>query len=289
MGDLAARFTRDGFVVLESALAVEALAPVRTAAARIVDEFDLQRHRTVFRTDDRDTGRDEAFLRSAFGVHCFLEQDAVTEAGELLVEKPRAINKIGHAMHDLVPEFNSFCRLPLFTETLREVGMCDPLLWQTMYIFKQPKIGGEVRWHQDASYLISDPATVVGYWIAMEDSTLENGCLWVKPGAHRTPLREIYEVDWSTRTGALRTLDETPWPDLKDAQPLEVPAGSVVLFHDHLPHYSSRNSSPISREALTIHMAERSSEWSAANWLQRGSLPPFAMYAEERAEHGNAS
>jgi phytanoyl-CoA hydroxylase len=277
MGDLAAKFERDGFVVLERALSVDALTPVRAAAARIVDEFDLRSHRTVFRTDDRDAGRDEAFLESGYGVHCFLEQDAISEAGELLVEKSRAVNKIGHALHDLVPEFRRFCRLPLFAEALREVGMRDPLLWQTMYIFKQPEIGGEVRWHQDASYLISQPATVVGFWIAMEDSTLENGCLWVMPGAHHTPLREIYEVDWSTRTGSLRTLDETPWPELDKAQALEVPAGTVVLFHDHLPHYSSRNSSPISREALTIHAADRSSEWSAANWLQRDKLQPFEL------------
>ncbi len=285
MGDLAASFARDGFVVLEGAIAPESLAPVRAAAARLVNEFDLDANRTVFRTDDRDSGRDEAFLQSATGVHCFLEQDALNEAGKLVVEKRRAINKIGHAMHDLVPEFTSFCRLPLFEETLHSIGMSEALLWQTMYIFKQPKIGGEVRWHQDASYLITRPATVIGFWIAMEDSTLENGCLWMQPGAHRSPLREIYEVDWSSRTGTLRTLDETPWPDFESARPLEVSAGSVVLFNDHMPHYSSHNSSPISREALTIHVAERSSEWCPGNWLQRGERAPFTMASGAQGRH----
>lgn len=268
MQSLSDSYSANGFIVLERALSADLLAPVRAAAARIVSEHDFEESRTVFRTDDRDSGRDAAFFRSADSVQCFLEPGALDETGALVVDRDKAVNKIGHALHDLVPEFTHFCRLPLFADALREIGMCDPVLRQTMYIFKQPGIGGEVRWHQDASYLITRPASVVGFWIAMEDSTRENGCLWMKAGSHRSPLREIYEVDWSTREGTLRTLDTTPWPSCAEAEPLEVPAGTVVMFSDHLPHYSSHNHSALSREALTIHVAERSSEWSALNWNQ---------------------
>ncbi|NIV19996.1 MAG: phytanoyl-CoA dioxygenase family protein, partial [Gammaproteobacteria bacterium] len=146
-----------------------------------------------------------------------------------------------------------------------------------MYIFKQPRIGGEVRWHQDASYLASDPPGVTGVWIALEDAHRGNGCLWVQPGGHRSPLRETYEVDRGAGTGALRQLDDTPWPGQTDAVALEVPAGSVVLFHDHMPHYSSRNRSPASRHALTLHVAEADAAWSPRNWLQRPTLEPFAL------------
>ena len=55
-----------------------------------------------------------------------------------------------------------------------------------MYIFKQPHIGGEVGCHQDATFLYTDPMTVTGFWFAIEDATLENGCLWAAPGGHRT-------------------------------------------------------------------------------------------------------
>jgi phytanoyl-CoA hydroxylase len=54
-----------------------------------------------------------------------------------------------------------------------------------MYIFKQPGIGGEVGCHQDATFLYTDPITVTGFWFAIEDATLENGCLWAAPGGHR--------------------------------------------------------------------------------------------------------
>ena len=61
-----------------------------------------------------------------------------------------------------------------------------------MYIFKQPSIGGEVTCHQDSTFLYTDPMSCVGFWFALEDATLENGCLWAEPGGHRGPLRKLF-------------------------------------------------------------------------------------------------
>jgi phytanoyl-CoA hydroxylase len=216
-------------------------------------------------------------MDSAESVHCFLEEDAVDAQGELGLPKFQAINKIGHAMHDLVPEFTAFCRQPLFTALLDELGYVRPKLWQSMYIFKQPRIGGEVRWHQDASYLRSLSSPVVGIWIAVEDATLENGCLQVQAGGHKSPLREVYEVDPDSRQGELRTIDLTPWPSLGESQPIEIAAGGIIVFSDLLPHYSRANRSARSRQALTLHFSEHDAEWSPLNWLQRRRLPPFYL------------
>lgn len=272
-------FHEHGFVVLPALVPREALALLERAALDIVDHFDPDAHRSVFSTKDGDAGRDDVFFDSAQAVRCFLEEDALDAAGNLRCPPREAINKIGHAMHDLVPEFTALCRRPAFGELLRDVGYDAPVLWQSMYIFKQPRIGGEVRWHQDATYLITDPPSVTGLWVAVEDAHRGNGCLWVQPGGHRTPLREIYEVDWSTRRGTLRALDATPWPSVEsdEAVALEVPAGSVVVFHDHLPHFSSHNHSAASRQAFTMHVTERGAAWSPSNWLQRPRLGDFAL------------
>ncbi len=277
MDSLKSQYSEQGYAILEGVIPQTALESIRDAAARIVDEFDIDRHRTVFSTLDQDRGRDRYFLDSAQAVHCFLEEDALDDRGKLIRPKALAINKIGHAMHDLVPEFTRFCRLPIFADTLRRIGYLSPLLWQTMYIFKQPRIGGEVRWHQDASYLISQPASVVGFWIAVEDSHRDNGCLWLEPGGHRSPLREIYEVNWGNETGTLRNLNNTAWPETDDAIAVEVPSGSIVIFHDHMPHYSSKNLSEHSRQAFTMHFSDAASTWSESNWLQRSRLGSFAM------------
>ena len=95
------------------------------------------------------------------------------------------------------------------------------------------------------------------------------------PGWHRGPLREIYEVDWARREGELRPLDNSPWPTDKEALAVEIEAGGVIIFHDHLPHYSSPNRSSHSRQALTLHFSDGPSGWSEKNWLQRRSLSPF--------------
>ena len=218
-----------------------------------------------------------AFVVSTAGGCNAVNGFALNESGELNRPKEQAINKIGHAMHDLVPEFTTFCHLGVFAETLHAIGFTSPVLWQSMYIFKQPKIGGEVRWHQDASYLIADGTGVVGFWVAIEDATKSNGCLWMQPGGHRSPLREIYEVGPDSETGVLRQLDDTPWPGESEGVALEVPAGSIVVFNDHMPHYSSQNFSDVSRQAFTIHVTDSDSIWSDRNWLQRRQLAPFVL------------
>ncbi|MDC0717545.1 phytanoyl-CoA dioxygenase family protein [Nannocystis bainbridge] len=270
-------FEARGYLVLPRLIESADLASIREAALAIVDRFDPAAERTVFTTKDRDAGRDDAFFASAEGVHCFLEADALDASGQLRYPPRLAVNKIGHALHDRVPAFAAFCRLPQFAALLRDVGHVAPVLWQTMLIFKQPRIGGEVRWHQDATYLISEPACVTGLWIALEDARRDNGCLYVQPGGHRSPLRERYEVDWRARVGTLRTLDPSPWPTDDEAVALEVPAGTVVVFDDHLPHRSSHNHSATSRMAFTMHAAEQGAGWPERNWLQRPTLGDFPL------------
>jgi phytanoyl-CoA hydroxylase len=277
MDRLRAHYEEQGYAVLEGAIAPARLAPIRAAAERIVETFDVGRHRTVFTTHHQGHARDRYFLESAEAVHCFLEEEAVDADGRLLRPKEQAVNKIGHALHDLVPEFRDFCRHPLIGEVLHAIGLEAAELWQTMYIFKQPGIGGEVRWHQDAAYLHTRPPAVVGLWVAVEEADRGNGCLWVQPGGHRSPLREIYEVDPVGGEATLRRLDDRPWPRPGESLPLEVPAGTLVLFSDHLPHYSSTNRSNRSRHAFTMHFAPRGVAWSKTNWLQRKRLPPFVV------------
>ena len=196
-------FNEHGFLVLEKVIASDDLERLKNAALGIVDNFDINQHRCVFTTNDRDAGRDDYFYQSAEAIHCFLEEGALDEKGSLLKPARLAINKIGHAMHNLNADFEYFCRLPIFPEILRDIAYKTPLLWQTMYIFKQPHIGGEVRWHQDGSYLITSPASVTGIWVAIEDAHRDNGCLWVQPGGHLNALRESFEVDWSSGKGQL--------------------------------------------------------------------------------------
>jgi phytanoyl-CoA hydroxylase len=266
------QYQRDGFLVIPGFKSLDAIAALRAGAARIVDAFDPASASGIFTTRDQERKADEYFLRSDNTIRCFFEEEAFGPDGQLRQAKELSINKIGHAMHDLDPAFRAFSNDPRLQQVAHDVGLAEPQVWQSMYIFKQPGIGGEVRWHQDATYFETDPISVTTFWFALEDATLENGCLWAEPGGHRTPLRERF-----VRNGdaiKVEKLDATPWPDDSTAVPLECKAGSLVLFHGLLPHYSAPNRSPVSRHAYTLHVTDGRTAYSPQNWIQRdASLP----------------
>ena len=264
---------RDGVLVLPGFAATDALAALRRRADEIVDAFEPTPDETaVFSSRDRSRLSQHALAESAGKVHCFFEEEAFDAAGRLAVDKARAINKIGHALHDRDPLFSRFSRDPRLAALAADLGFVEPRLVQSMLIFKQPRIGGEVVWHQDASFLITEPRSVVGFWFALEDATRDNGCLWVAPGGHRGPLRERYvRRDDSFVT---EPLDDTPWPSGAATRALEVPAGTLVVFDGLLPHASAPNRSQRSRLAYTLHVVEGTAAWSPLNWLQRAADDP---------------
>ena len=264
------RFDELGYAVLPGFKSAREIADLRAAAATIVEAFVPPSRPPVFTTQEQSRAVDDYFLDSANEIRCFFEEESFDEQGQLKQAKALSINKIGHAMHDLDPVFSTFSRGPALAEVARRVGLRQPRIWQSMYIFKQPGIGGEVRWHQDATFFHTTPETVTTFWFALEDATRDNGCLWVQPGGHRGPLRERFVR--SGREISMQSLDPTPWPvDDPSALPLEVRAGTLVVFHGLLPHYSAPNRSPVSRHAFTLHATEAGAAYAEGNWLQRPS------------------
>jgi phytanoyl-CoA hydroxylase len=266
-------FDRDGFLVLREFKTAGEIAALRDRAAEIVAAFNPGEAGAIFTTRDESTTKaDEYFLSSGDKIRCFFEEEAFDAAGELRQSKLLSINKIGHAMHDLDPVFEDFSRDPRLHALTLALGLAQPRVYQSMYIFKQPRIGGEVRWHQDATYFDTDPVSVTTLWFALERADRRNGCLWVQRGGHRTPLRERFSVD--ARGSRLDVLDRTPWPNEAAAEPVEVEAGTLVVLHGLLPHYSAPNRSAESRHAYTLHCVDAAARYAPTNWLQRSAAFP---------------
>ena len=214
--DQMARYHRDGFLAIVDFVSPEACATLLERATEIVAAFEPGERRTTFRTDGEQVG-DRELLASGAGIWCFFEPDAVGTDGSLPRDTASSINKIGHAMHDLDPVFEAFTYTRELATVAADIGLTDPLAVQSMYLFKQPRIGGEVRCHQDATFLYTDPVSVTGFWFAIQDATIDNGCLWVQPGGHRGPLRRVYQrVDAGSGVDDATTrfveLDDTPLP-----------------------------------------------------------------------------
>lgn len=270
--DLAAAYARDGLLVVEDAVSPADCDALIDRSHAIVDAWDPAEGRSVFSTTAPKHASDAWFRESGDKIRVFLEDGAVDADGDLTVDRHRAVNKLGHAMHDLDPVFDRVSRGPVLSRIATALGIVAPKLAQSMVIWKPPAIGGAVVPHQDAAFLVTDPPTVTGFWLALEDADESNGCLIAQPGGHRGPLRQRF----LERDGALslETLDETPYP-ADGFVALPARKGTLVVLHGLLPHGSAANTSPRSRMAYTLHVVDGQAAWHPGNWIRRRPDNPF--------------
>lgn len=136
----------------------------------------------------------------------------------------------------------------------------DIALFASHYISKPPFSGQPVLWHQDASYWPLDPMEVVTLWVAVDDSTTENGCMKVIPGSHRG---RVYEVEADTEVDSVLGSRTVAAVDEAAGVPLVLAAGDVEVHHPGIMHASDANRSPHRRCGLTIRYIPTSTRITA--------------------------
>ena len=247
---------RDGFLVLPNFVPNDECEALKRHADQLVLDLKEEWEAAIFTTKDQVKTSNAYFLDSGSRISIFMEAEA-----------PELPNKLGHALHDLDPWFSKICRSTKMAALASDIGFQNPLLLQSMLIFKHPGFGGEVKAHQDSTFLNTNPGSVVGFWLALDDANTENACLWAIPGGHKTTLRTQMVRDENGSVKMLE-LDGNPLPETGYI-PLEVPRGTLVLLHGLLPHKSEMNTSAHSRYAFTLHVIEGNADYGAENWLQR--------------------
>jgi phytanoyl-CoA hydroxylase len=134
------------------------------------------------------------------------------------------------------------------------VGVIGPNVkaMQSMLFIKSEGKPGQA-WHQDEFFIPTRDRSLTAVWIALDDATVENGCLWVLPGSHKRgvlyPSREQTDPRFDCTTEAYNF----PYHE-KDAVPVEIPAGTALFFNGYLLHRSLENSGRHGyRRALANH------------------------------------
>ena len=258
----------NGYLIIQDFKTHKECDELINRSKELIEEQDFNNQQSVFDTVSQSHNDDNYFLESGDKIRFFFEEKANLDEENVKTNKQYIVNKIGHALHDLDDKFIAFSKNEQLDQIARAVGFQNPLLLQSMYIFKQPKIGGEVVCHQDSTFLITEPESTVGFWFALEDANKDNGCLQVASGGHKGPLRKLFKRE--NNQMKMEELSNEPFPETDTF--VEVKKGTLVLLHGRLPHYSCENKSPNSRHAYTIHAIDGKSKYLDYNWLQRPDL-----------------
>jgi len=174
-----------------------------------------------------------------------------------------------HFPHKLSPLLLGFGRLPAVVDALTDVIGPNVKMMQSMLFIKAPGKPGQA-WHQDESHIPTRDRSLTAAWIALDDATLANGCLWVLPGSHR------YGVLYPVRDHHDQRFDPTPEAygfgrSDDDAVAVDVAAGDAVIFDGYLLHRSFPNHHDGFRRALVYHYmsAESLLPWFPAGGAEK--------------------
>jgi ectoine hydroxylase-related dioxygenase (phytanoyl-CoA dioxygenase family) len=183
-----------------------------------------------------------------------------------------------HQPHFVSPVMQKFVVHPKICGILSQITAAHLPFWdgsvkcmQSMLFVKPPQFQGQA-WHQDEIYIPTRDRSLIGAWIAVDDATIANGCLYVLPGSHHPGY--LYPQRSHGNPEEFDFAGESYGFDASGQVPVEVKAGAVVFFNGYLLHRSFKNRSNIYRRVLVSHYMNA---WSFLPWsLKEGESPATA-------------
>lgn len=173
-----------------------------------------------------------------------------------------------HQPHFISPVMLKYVKHPLMCGALSQITGAHLAHWdgsvkcmQSMLFVKPPQFQGQA-WHQDEVYIPTRDRSLIGAWIAIDDATIQNGCLYVVPGSHKPGY--LYQMRQHNNPDEFDFAPEAHGFDETKQVPVEVKAGTVVFFNGYLLHRSFKNRSNVYRRVLVNHYMNA---WSLLPWF----------------------
>lgn len=167
-----------------------------------------------------------------------------------------------HFPHKISPLMRDMLHHPAIVAVLTQVIGPNVKCMQSMLFIKNAGKPGQA-WHQDETFIPTRDHSLIGVWIALDDATIDNGCLWVQPGSHNSgtlwPSKSIIDTRFDGAPEAYGW--ESEFGPREGGVAAQVPAGSVVFFNGHTLHRSLNNVRKSGyRRALVNHYMSALSE-----------------------------
>ncbi|RKU17684.1 phytanoyl-CoA dioxygenase [Candidatus Poribacteria bacterium] len=183
-----------------------------------------------------------------------------------------------HQPHFVSETIEKYVKHPKICGILSQITAAHLPFWdgsvkcmQSMLFVKPPNFQGQA-WHQDEIYIPTRDRSLIGAWIAMDDATVENGCLWVLPGSHRQGY--LYPQRNHENPDEFDFAQESYGFDGSEEVPVEVTTGTLVFFNGYLLHRSRKNRGNTFRRVLVNHYCN---SWSLLPWsIREGERPASA-------------
>ncbi|MSS73098.1 MAG: phytanoyl-CoA dioxygenase family protein [Candidatus Latescibacteria bacterium] len=242
------QFREEGYLVFENVLALGEVAAARAALTELIGgllKSARQGEAKVVQADPKKATHNYAgaHIRKANSPFFILfEPDALDPLSLDPAEAELKLRKL-QDYHQEHPVFQAMIGHPRIKGVVETLLGNEAIMFSDTALSKPPFIGTEKPWHQDNAYFVYVPmASIVTVWIALDDATVENGCMHVIPRGHRMgALKHVHKVDCQIVQDRL---------DVSRAVPVELRAGGAMFFSGLLPHQSPPNRSPLRRRAL---------------------------------------
>lgn len=193
-------------------------------------------------------------------------------------EPSKSLHKIGHALHVENPIFRCYTYSDRVKAVCQQLGLVDPVVVQSTYIYKNN--AAEVPAHQESSYLFAEPVPVIYFWIALEDSTVQNGCLWIARGSHTSGvhIRLIRNPDQESKDAFIYDRQFPMYPR-SSFTAIPVRKGSCILLHGNVVHKYGANRTDKSLNSYSFHILEKhNNRFFDDNWIYENNQQFLPVY-----------